>query len=656
MADKNVTVKPSGGTYTSLAAAIAGELSANANLVTMEGILHIKIEGDWSGGPDTTLAEVNNFTTSADYYIHIYADSANRAKLSGWDTSRYILAVSNPGTGALYLRDEYVDVDGLQISTPAVNANGQSAIYLGSVAATNNRTRLSNLRLKGANDETYRNHGISGNDSDIVLSGWNIIAEDFSPSVTGSYGFSVTGAPANLYNCLAYNCRGGYYKAGGTVNIYDSVALNCTDDFAGTPDVIDYCASDDGDGTNDVTEDGGGADWTGDFTDGSAGDWTLLTDSGLKGAAGAAGSAIFSTDMDGNARDDWSVGPAEYVSSGVNVALTGVSGTASVGTLALSLALVLTGLAGTGAVGTMAPSADMPISGIEAPASPSTMSPAMAAVMAGVEAVNSTGSAGVSVTIPITGSEATSAVGTMTPGSGVGPDITIPITGVSSGISYPLSGEEATGGVGTVTAVSTYDDITLPVTGVIGTGAVGSITYFEGPGGEAMTGEVGDVAPTVAPPLTGNEATAAVGGVGQDRTAGLNGVAGTGAAGGWNTISRPLTGVAGTGAVGTLTPTRSKAITGNAAVGRVMASSASRLATQRSVAPVGVTGTGRAGYLDTLMAGDVIRPLTGVAGAGAVGGLSCLAPTPILIDVHPRKRIHDVQPRKRIIDVGRRRR
>jgi hypothetical protein len=50
MADKTVTVRPTSGDYSSLQAAITGEVSANANLTVsgMDGIFTIQIEGDWS--------------------------------------------------------------------------------------------------------------------------------------------------------------------------------------------------------------------------------------------------------------------------------------------------------------------------------------------------------------------------------------------------------------------------------------------------------------------------------------------------------------------------------------------------------------------------------------------------------------------------------
>ena len=107
MANRNVTVHPTAegtgdASYLTLAAAIAGELIVEDDLVTAEELLTIEIQGDWNASPDTTAVVVNAFTDSAAYYVNIYTDSANRAGPT-WDTTKYILQVEN--TYAIYLAD-----------------------------------------------------------------------------------------------------------------------------------------------------------------------------------------------------------------------------------------------------------------------------------------------------------------------------------------------------------------------------------------------------------------------------------------------------------------------------------------------------------------------------------------------------------------------
>jgi len=125
MADKTVTVRPSGGTYTSLAAAIAGEVAANANLVTMEGILNISIEGTWSSD-DTTAVTVTGFTTNASYYVNIVTDSANRAGTS-WSTSKYRLNATR-ALSILEISNRYTRISGLQIT--GTENGGNQVVYL----------------------------------------------------------------------------------------------------------------------------------------------------------------------------------------------------------------------------------------------------------------------------------------------------------------------------------------------------------------------------------------------------------------------------------------------------------------------------------------------------------------------------------------------
>lgn len=70
MPDKTVTVEQSGGDYTSFAAAIAGELSANSDLTALAGILHIVTSGEWTA-PDTSRVVVSGFTVSSSYHVSL---------------------------------------------------------------------------------------------------------------------------------------------------------------------------------------------------------------------------------------------------------------------------------------------------------------------------------------------------------------------------------------------------------------------------------------------------------------------------------------------------------------------------------------------------------------------------------------------------------
>jgi hypothetical protein len=60
------------------------------------------------------------------------------------------------------------------------------------------------------------------------------------------------GSDKYVYNNTIYNCDIALYDNGGSANIYvsNNAIFGCNDDFSGTFELLDYNASDDGDGTN----------------------------------------------------------------------------------------------------------------------------------------------------------------------------------------------------------------------------------------------------------------------------------------------------------------------------------------------------------------------------------------------------------------------
>lgn len=200
---------------------------------------------------------------------------------------------------------------------------------------------------------------------------------------------------------------------------------------------------------------------------------------------------------------------ADPNSTGLTLALTGVSSTTAVGTLAPALSKALTGNASTAAVGTVAPG----------------------------------------ISKGITGNAATSAIGSLSPSR-----------------TLALTGNAATGAAGTVTVSGS--NITLALTGVAATAAVGTLA----PGsalpltGVSASSAVGSVSPAFSLALTGSAATAAVGTVAPGTSKGLTGVASTAAIGSVAlSMSIPLTGVSAAGAAGTVassggTPTAAVAL------------------------------------------------------------------------------------------------
>lgn len=329
------------------------------------------------------------------------------------------------------------------------------------------------------------------------------------------------------------------------------------------------------------------------------------------------------------------------VSNDVTIAVTGVTGTGSVGTVTPSVDKALTGVSATSSPGTVTPSVSTALTGVSSTGSVGTVSPAIDKALTGVSATGSVGSVGVNVTVALTGVSATGSVGNVIPNVAIG--ITgVTATGTVGTVSpvYPatvaLTGVSATGSVGNLTpsvdkgltgvsaagspgTVSPAAD--KAISGVSATGSVGNVTPSVDKvlTGVTGTGSVGSVTPSVDVALTGVTATGSVGivtAVG-DKEAALTGVTATGSVGTVvANISKGITGVSATGSVGSVSPSADVGLTGVNATGSV-----GQVGVNVTVALTGVTATGSVG---TMVVGgtDVTVALTGVTAVGSVGNLT----------------------------------
>lgn len=117
MANKTVTVKTSGGDYTSLSAALTAE---SANLVTNTCILTIECYAMSDTTPATTGT---GYTTNASYYINIVVPTAERHD-GKWNSAKYRMELSGSVDPGLYIRADYTRVTGIQIrSTTSAEYN-----------------------------------------------------------------------------------------------------------------------------------------------------------------------------------------------------------------------------------------------------------------------------------------------------------------------------------------------------------------------------------------------------------------------------------------------------------------------------------------------------------------------------------------------------
>jgi len=318
VADRTVTVKPSGGDYTTLAAAIAAEVAANADLTSdngsgSAGILNVEIDGDWSGGADTAAVSIAGFTVSADYYVHIYTTAAARHN-GKWDTGAYRLVTA---TSCLVCSVDYTRIEGLQFDISSSTASSYSNCNLTTAIGS----RISNCIAKWSGTTSSTGHCFDidgGATAATPCLIWNCIAYD-----APDYGFQLTGAENDsiyVYNCTAIGCVRGYYTSYG-----DTIAKNCVG--FGNSDVAFY-GTYDGTSTKNAYDNGSdpgsaGVDISAEvgtdlFADYNADDFHLKSGSALIGAgADDPGSGLYSDDIDGDSRvSTWDIGADEYVAAG----------------------------------------------------------------------------------------------------------------------------------------------------------------------------------------------------------------------------------------------------------------------------------------------------------------------------------------------------
>lgn len=273
---------------------------------------------------DTVSCTVTGSTASAANYIEVRAEAASRAVASGWSDSKYRLSVSN-ARGLYPTSTQYFRLDGLQIET--YDNASTLAVFANGVASGASYYRISNCRMRMDNNAGVTSNVMSMADGDLVECDiYNVIAyarSDNQGTVDGIYLNGTTAGDLNIYNCTVFNTRRAIRdgSAAARVAVYDSAVFNNSgNDFYGTATAfyaVDHCASDDNIGTNDVAESGGGAWWPDDFEGAENGDVRLKATSNLVNAAGAAGSALFSVDIDREARTGtWDIGADQRPAAG----------------------------------------------------------------------------------------------------------------------------------------------------------------------------------------------------------------------------------------------------------------------------------------------------------------------------------------------------
>jgi hypothetical protein len=316
--NRTVTVKPSGGDYTSLAAAVAGE---EKNLVSLDRQLTIECYAK----QDTTAVvfERTAWTTDATRYILVTAPAGER-HAGVYDTSKYRLEVS--GNWPLRIHHGvFITVEYLQIYLTGNPSSNWRVLYPGAPTNSASNITIRNNIIRTGGD--FNNQGVihssnTGNASTNVYIYNNLI---YGGAGTNAYGFQ-TDIAGNYYlwnNTVGSGANGMRRNAAGVVIAVNNLLNVSTAAATGT-----FAAGTNSNATNrssmGYTVTGGGntsdrVSQTFTFVDAGAADYHLSeADAGARNAGIAdPGSGAFGRDIDGEPRYGlWDIGADEYPSAG----------------------------------------------------------------------------------------------------------------------------------------------------------------------------------------------------------------------------------------------------------------------------------------------------------------------------------------------------
>lgn len=265
------------------------------------------------GGEDTAIVVFDGWTTASGQDITAIGDDFPADGIP--DGAKSIFHTNDAIANMFSVREDFVNLQKLQIKVTDTGSStivGIVQILVGAGAILNVDSCIITGVLSGTGSVT----GIRAGDADGTINAFNTIIIDFvSGADSGMRAFVTEGGTMNCFNCTSEGNRYGYWEISGTMNCHNCVAANSFDDFNGTPTVVDYCASDDGDGTNAQAPNGGV--WTNEFTNLAGEDYSLKSGGNCVGnGTDDPGSGLYSDDIIDTARSStWDIGAFEFVAA-----------------------------------------------------------------------------------------------------------------------------------------------------------------------------------------------------------------------------------------------------------------------------------------------------------------------------------------------------
>lgn len=294
------TVKPSGGDYTSLEAC----MNANEQDLTGDGWFDVEIDGNWSGGADSSAVTNHNYTTTSSDYINIYTKTGT-ARHTGKPT-----ATCYQNTAGITQGTNYTTLDGLYL-----NGNG---ITIPQYATIQYVTIKNNLIVKNTGAITAGSNGYSN----ILYIYNNVIKCNLSNYTTALYwntDITVYAYNNTLDSGGTGSSRVGFYVSSNAV-LKNNISVGGTNCYYGTPNAkSDYNLSSDATapGTTNYRNK------TITFIDSTNVDYHLdpgetdAIDMGTNLSTDPDGFLSFTTDIDGDTRGaSWDIGADELTTTG----------------------------------------------------------------------------------------------------------------------------------------------------------------------------------------------------------------------------------------------------------------------------------------------------------------------------------------------------
>ena len=273
-----------------------------------------------SGGMDTTAVTVDGWTTSATDFITIIADDFPADGI--YDSTKYVLHNNDSAVTFFSINEDFVNLTNFQMLTTGTGTNSRRGLNIVGQNVSN-AINIDSCIFKGIVSGTGAGIGIRAVDADLNLTIFNTAFCDFF--ITGDIGFRAIlvalANVANIYNCTFYNNTVGIERSGGTANVINCALFNNEDDFSGTFNTIDYCATEEGagQGTNGVAITQTASDYAALVTDAANGDFSVKDTSSelYQTGNGATPKSVFTDDIIGTTRDavdlNWDIGMYEFI-------------------------------------------------------------------------------------------------------------------------------------------------------------------------------------------------------------------------------------------------------------------------------------------------------------------------------------------------------